>query len=173
MIIKFLSFINENKLITKTHRGEIYEYEDKIRKITTDVIEYDNACKLIENHSKYFIKYYSAKQISDGKYELIMEKITPLSENECDMVDLIQNSLGIEEYMLDDNKRYSFIKELRNNPDYYEDFATFNDMLTMINLLKRMYIEAKSRNIRLHDLRCINMGRNSLNNIVHFDLGAG
>lgn len=170
--MKYLKYF-ENELIIKTHRGEIYNYDDKILKITTDVIEYNNALILINKPSKCFIKYYSAKKLENNKFELIMEKITPLSDDESDMVDLIQNSLGIEEYMLDDNKRYSFIKELKNNPEYYEDFCSYNEILAMINLIKRMYVEAKYRNIKLYDLRSSNMGKTVDNNIVHFDLGAG
>jgi hypothetical protein len=170
--MKYLKYF-ENELIYKTHRGEIYKHDDKILKITKDVIEYNNALILINNPSKYFIKYYSAKKISDDKFELIMEKIIPLNDDESDMVDLIQNTLGIEEYMLDDNKRYNFIKELKNNPEYYEDFCSFNEIINMINLLKKMYIEAKYRNIKLYDLRSSNIGKTIDNNIVHFDLGAG
>ena len=168
-----LSNYNDLKQIVKTHRGEIYEYQDKILKVTTDIIEFQNAKILIKNPSKYFVKYFSAKEIENDKFELIMEKLTPISEKECDMVDFIQNTLGLQEYMLDDNRRYSFIKELKQNPEYYDEFTTFNEMLTMINLLKRIYLGAEHRGIKLFDLRCENLGKTSNNNIVHFDLGAG
>jgi hypothetical protein len=182
-VIKFNEFINENldlteydnlKLIFKTHRGYVYDYGDnKILKLTTDVIEYNNALIFLNKPSKYFVKYYSVKQINDSYYELIMDKLVELTENECEIVDLIQNSLGSQYYMLNDEKRYSFIKELKNNPEYYEDFATYQNMIDMINLLKRMYIEASHRNIILYDLRCINLGKTKDGNIVHFDIGAG
>lgn len=157
----------------KTHRGELFEEDNKIIKITTDVVEFNNAKILIQNPKQCFVIYYSAKDIGDGKYELIMEKLLPLSDAECDMIDIIMNSLGIEKYMLDDNKRNSFIKELQLNPEYYDDFATYKQMYHMVTILKNMYTEAKQIGIELLDLRCDNIGKRRNGDVVHFDLGAG
>lgn len=44
--MKYLKYF-ESKLIYKTHRGEIYQYGNKILKITKDIIEYNNALILI------------------------------------------------------------------------------------------------------------------------------
>ena len=109
-------------LLQTTHRGAVYEEDGVIIKITTDVVEYNNAVILIKKPSKYFIDYYTANDNGDGSYELTMEEITPLSDDESDMVDIIQNSLGRMDYMLDDNRRYAFIRELKDNPEFYEDF---------------------------------------------------
>lgn len=166
------SIVESNKLIYKTHRGEIYEQGDKILKITTDKIEYENALILLNKPSKYFVKYYSVKSLGN-KYELLMEKLTMLSDDECDIVDLILNTLGRQDYMLDDEKRYSFIKELKQNPEYYDDYTTYDEIIKMLNILKRIYLEAKYLGIILLDLRCGNLGKNNSGNIVHFDLGAG
>lgn len=174
LIIEALrDYITEYRLITKTQRGEVYEDGDKIIKITKDVIEYNNAKILVDNPSRVFVRYHSVEAIGDNRYKLIMEKLTPLTDAECAVVDLIQNSLGKEEYMLNDNKRFSFIQELKNNPEYYVDFASFKEVSNMLLLLKRMYLEAKTRNIKLFDLRCDNMGKRSNAEIVHFDLGSG
>lgn len=128
---------------------------------------------MLNKPKKSFVNYYSVESNNNGYYKLIMEKLYPLSDNECEIIDLILNTLGIEEYMLDDNKRYSFIQELKNNPEYYEDFASFNEMKNMILILKRMYIEAKQIGIKLFDLRCDNIGKRLNGDIVHFDLGSG
>lgn len=169
-----ISKYNDLEMLHQTHRGYVYDYGDnKILKITKDKIEYDNALIFIENPSKYFVNYYTGKSIGGGFYELIMDKLEELNDDEWEMVDMIQNSLGNQDYMLDDNKRFTFLQELKQNPEWYEDFATFKQMMNMINLLKRMYIDAKQRGIELYDLRAINMGKTKEGDIVHFDIGAG
>lgn len=165
--------ICEAELLYKTHRGEVYADGDKITKITSDIEEYENALKLAKNPSPYFVRYYSAEDLGNGKYKLTMDKLTPLSDSECEMVDLIMNSLGIEEYMLDDNKRYAFMNELKRNPEYYESFSDYTSMVNLIMRIRRMYLDAKKRGITLKDLRCDNLGKTQNGELVHFDLGAG
>jgi hypothetical protein len=171
--IKTYIIEQKEKLIKKTHRGNIYELPDgKIMKLTIDIIEYENAIKIINNPSKFFIKYYSAEPY--GKhYKLIMEKLTELSDNEYDMVDIILMNLGRQDYMLNDNKRINFKQELKNHPEYYEDYGTLNEMFNILNTLKNIYAAAKERNITLYDLRASNLGKTKKGNIVHFDIGAG
>jgi hypothetical protein len=151
----------------------VYLDGDRITKITSDVEEYENALKLSKNPSPYFVRYYSAEDLDDGKYKLTMDKLTPLSDSECEMVDLIMNSLGIEEYMLDDRKRYAFMNELKRNPEYHESFSDYTSMVNMIMRIRRMYLDAKKRGITLNDLRCDNLGKTPSGELVHFDLGAG
>lgn len=162
------------ELLRKTRTGELHSTDDgKIVKITNDRIEYENAQKLIKNSSPVFIKYHSAKPIGNEKYELLMDKIYPLNDKEWDLIDLIQNSLGSQDYMLDDKKRNSFIKELKMNPEYYEDYASLNEVLSMLKVLQTMYVEASRRGIILYDLRAQNIGKTLNGNYVHFDVGSG
>jgi hypothetical protein len=162
------------KLLHKTHRGYVYQLDNgNILKITKDPVEFNNAEILIKNPSKFFAKYFTAKKLNDQYYELTMEKLTPLSEVEWDTVDLIQNTLGRQDYMLDPNRRNQFIRELKANPEYYEDFTDFNQVLKILETLKMMYQEAQSRGITLMDLRAQNLAKNSEGRIVHFDLGSG
>lgn len=162
------------KLLTKTHRGEVYLLPDgKIMKLTTDIVEYENAVKILNNPSKYFVRYYLAEPYDDHRYKLIMDKLTKLSDDEYDMVDLVLMTLGRQDYMLDNNKRLRFKQELKNNPEFYEDLGSLDDILLILNTLKNIYSAAQLRNITLLDLRAPNLGKNQDGNIVHFDVGAG
>ncbi len=158
----------------KTANGYVFmNPEDQIVKLTNDQIEYQNALVFMDNPSKLFVNYYSAKDLGNGLYELKMEKLDQLNDKEWDMVDLIQQSLGAQDYMLNDQKRWAFINELKTNPEFYEHFATLEEMVAFINLLKKMYKEAKDRGITLFDLRAQNLGKTKNGNYVHFDIGRG
>lgn len=160
--------------IDKTANGYVFlDAFDQIIKITNDKIEYENALKFIERPSKLFVKYISAKELGNNIYELIMEKLDPLNDKEWDIVDLVQQSLGTQDYMLDNQRRWRFIAELKQNPEYYEGFSTLEEVVAFINLLKKMYLEAKARNIILYDLRAQNIGKRSNGDYVHFDIGRG
>lgn len=176
------STINFLKVVIREQLETIYRGKNRsvtvlpngnIQKITNDKIEYENALSLIKNPSDVFIKYYSANQMADGRYELTMERITPLDDKDWDIVDLIQNSLGSVDYMLDNNRRNNFIKEIKYHPEYYDDFASLSEVLNFINLLYKMYLEGKKRGIALYDLRPQNIGKDASGHYVHFDLGAG
>lgn len=146
---------------------------DQIVKITNDKTEYENALKFIKRPSPLFVKYLSAKELGDGMYELQMEKLDPLNDKEWDIVDLIQQSLGSQDYMLNPQRRTAFVMELKKFPEYYEDFATLEEVVAFMNLLKKMYVEARARGIVLYDLRAQNIGKTRNGNYVHFDIGRG
>lgn len=163
----------QEELLGKTRTGELHSTPDgRIRKITTDKSEYENARKLIQNPSPYFIKYYSAKPSGLGQYELIMDRVSELGDAEWETVELILNSLGTQAYMLDPNRRNSFIQELKQNPEYYEDFATLDEVLSMLKVLYSIYLDASKRGMTLYDLRAQNIGKTPTGQIVHFDIGA-
>jgi len=157
----------------KTNRGYLIDNGDKYTKLTTDKIEYENALRLINNPNKHFVKYYSAKPHNEKYYELVMDKLNPLSDNDSDIVDMIQQSLGLQEYMLDSAKRNSIINEFKRNPEWYEGLGSIQDVLKIINSIYQMYLYAKNNTFSLFDLRAQNLGRTNEGILVHFDLGSG
>lgn len=167
------------KLMAKSWNGEVYEVPGgKILKITKDSSEYKNALEFIKRPSPYFVKYYSAKELpskQDGtpQYELVMDKLKELNDQEWSRVDMVTQTLGRQDYMLDDQKRYAFLGELKRNPEWYEDFATYKEMVQTTEQLRRMYKEADRREITLHDLRAQNIGTDTKGALIHFDIGAG
>ena len=160
-----------------TNRGYIIDKGDKIIKVTTDAIEYENALRLINNPHENFVKYDSAEPYKEinGKqtYKLVMDKVDTLGDEEWDVVDLIQQSIGKQEYFLDKNKRNRTLKELKNNPEWYEDYGDFNKVMDLIKSMYNMYSYADNNGFKLFDLKGINMGRDKKGNLVHFDLGSG
>ena len=174
-IYDILAKHKNSEIVHKTATGYVLLNPfDQIVKITNDKIEYENALKFMERPSKLFVKYFSAKVLGDGMYELIMDKLEPLNSKEWDIVDLIQQSLGAQSYMLDQQKRTAFVFEMKNNPEYYEEFAaSLEEVVAFMNLLKKMYQEAQARNIVLYDLRAQNIGKTRNGNYVHFDIGRG
>jgi hypothetical protein len=163
-----------SQVIHKTANGYVLLNPfDQIVKITNDKIEYENALKFIERPSKLFVKYFSAKELGDGMYELIMDKLDPLNDKEWDIVDLIQQTLGAQSYMLNQQRRTAFVMELKQNPEFYEEFAKLEEVVAFMTLLKKMYEEAQARGITLYDLRAQNIGKTKNGNYVHFDIGRG
>lgn len=164
----------ERKFMFKTSKGyQLYEDNDVIIKITDDKTEYDNALVFLKRPSPYFIKFYSAQQIGEKEYEIQMERVNELPEKESEMVDLIMNTLGRQDYMLDMNRRLQFKMELKRNPEWYEDLCTYDELTKMIFTLLHMYEDAEKRGITLYDLRPQNLGVTREGRIVHFDIGSG
>lgn len=164
-------------MIHNSIRGQVYELSNgTILKRTNDKIEYDNAISFLKKPSPYFVNIISANPIDDStpqEYEIIMEKLKPLNNSQWERVDLIMNSLGRQDYMLDDSRRMSFLGELKRNPEWYENFSSYKEIVDTVYQLKRMYKEAQNRGIVLFDLRAQNLGVNSKGDMVHFDMGAG
>ena len=169
----------QKKLIAKSWNGEVYEVDGgKILKITKDPTEYKNALEFMAKPSNYFVRYYSAKELPskpDGtpQYEIVMDKLKELTGDEWARVDMINQTLGRQDYMLDDQRRWRFFAELKQNPEWIEDIGGFKAMLDTTNRLKRMYAEAQHRGITLYDLKGQNLGTNPKGEMVHFDIGAG
>jgi len=166
------------EMLSNSNRGIIYQKSPGvIFKVGHDQDEYENAVSFLKRPHKNFVTYYSAEPwrvMGDKKlYVFTMERVNELSENQWDIVDLIQNSLGLQEYMLDDTKRYMFMKELEQNPEWYENFATYKEVRAWVFQLYNMYKEADRREITLLDLRAQNLGVNSKGVPVHFDMGEG
>lgn len=175
---EFVKQFGEMPLLQSSNRGLIYRSGPGIvTKATVDETEYENAKKFIGNPHKNFIIYYSAEPWMElsGKnwYILKMEEIKPLYGADWEIVDLINNTLGLQEYMLSDQRRMSFIGELKRNPEWYEDFASYKDMISTLSDMHNMYKEAQKRGIVLSDARSQNFGRTTDGRLVHFDMGAG
>jgi len=163
--------------IGQTRTGALFrDSSGTIVKLTSDKSEYDNALHFIKKPHKNFIKYYSAEPLEVGDetwYVLYMEEIKELGDDDWAVVDMINNTLGTQDYMLDDQRRYSFIAELKRNPEWYEDIASYKEIIKTLQDIYTMYKEAARRGIRLHDARSQNMGRTNDGRLVHFDIGAG
>jgi len=164
------------EFIKWTRNGALYRKEPGVVvKVTRDRSEYDNALRFLKRPHRGFVKYYSAKpwvRINGNDYFILeMEELKELDEAEWELVDLIQNSLGSQSYMLDDNKRYRFLNELKMYPEWYEDYGTYKDAARLVMDLYGMYKEADRRGFTLYDLRAINLGRTSDGRLVHFDIG--
>ena len=164
------------EFIKWTRTGGLYRKEPGvIVKVTRDRSEYDNALRFIKRPHKNFVKYYHAEpwiKINGHDFFILeMEELKELDDAEWELVDLIQNSLGAQEYMLNDNKRYRFLNELKANPDWYEDYGTYKDAIKIVFDLYSMYKEADRRGFVLYDLRAINLGRTNDGRLVHFDIG--
>lgn len=171
-------FENNNKGIKpifQTQRGSLYKKAPGLMvKLTVDKTEYENALIFLNKPHKNFIKYYSAEPMkTEGWYILSMEEIKELSDDEWAIVDLINNTLGITEYMLDDNKRWAFINELKRNPEWYEEEGSYSEVISILQDIHNMHKEANRRGIKLRDARSQNMGRTMDGRLVHFDMGAG
>ena len=100
-----------------------------------------------------------------------MDAITELKESTWNVIDMIQNSLGSQEYFLNDQKRWAFSKEIKENPEWYEDFSSYKEVMKVMISLYSMYKEAKKRGFVLYDLRAQNIGLTKDGNLVHFDIG--
>ena len=161
----------ERKLLKKTRTGKIYELSNgNILKISNDELEFKNAKILISKPSKQFIKYYSAEKV-DNNYEMEMQRIIPLKDNEVEVVDLIQNSLGDSDYFLNDTRRNKFIQELKNNKEWYESFATYKEVYKFVTEIYNIYKEGKRLGIDLFNINSENVGHTKDGRLVAFDLG--
>ena len=172
------SEFGDMELISNSNRGIIYKKMPGIVfKVGLDKDEYENALSFIKRPHKNFITYYSAEpwRSFDSKrtYVFTMEEIRELTDDEWTIVDMIQNSLGRQDYMLDDSRRYRFMKELEQHPEWYEEIATYKEVRFWLINLYNMYKEADIRGIELHDLRAQNLGVNRNGVPVHFDIGEG
>jgi len=164
------------EFIKWTRTGGLYRKEPGvIVKVTRDRSEYDNALRFLKRPHKRFVKYYHAEPwetINGNDYFILeMEEVKELDEAEWDLVDIIQNSLGAQSYMLDDNRRYKFLNELKMYPEWYEDYGTYKDAARLVMDLYEMYKEAERRGFVLYDLKAINLGRTKDGRLVHFDIG--
>jgi len=166
------------KILNNSNRGIIYQKSPGvIFKVGHDEQEYENAVSFLKRPHKNFVTYYSAEpwRVMDDKkfYIFTLEQVNELSEDQWDIVDLIQNTLGLQEYMLDDTRRYVFMKQLEQHPEWYEDFATYKEVRAWVFQLYNMYKEAQRRGLTLLDLKAQNLGINSQGVPVHFDIGEG
>jgi len=172
------SEFGDMELVSNSNRGIIYRKSPGvIFKVGLDKDEFDNAVSFIKRPHKNFITYYSAEpwRVFDGEksYVYTMEEIRELNEKEWDIVDLINNSLGVQDYMLDDSRRYNFMREIKENPEWYENIGTYKEVRAWVINLYNMYKEADRRGLELHDLRAQNLGINKNGVPVHFDMGEG
>ena len=160
-----------------TNRGYIIDKGETIIKVTKDRVEYENAVRLVDSPNPNFVNYHSAEtyKVVNGvpHYKLVMDKLTELSDVEEDAIDLILNSLGLQEYMLDNNKRGAFLRELKANPEWYEGYGAYVNIENLVESLYHMYKYAQDNGFKLLDLRSQNLGRTFQNKLVHFDLGSG
>ncbi len=155
------------------NRGIAYKSGDKVYKFSKDPVEINSATKLIGKTPKHLIKYYSVEPLDDQWYLLKMDLLDKLTEEQEEIIELIQNSLGVQEYMLDPIRRQKFINELRIYPEYYEYIGT--NLKTIQKILEQLlliYSEAVQNDISTHDIRVDNLGQKD-GKIIHFDLGAG
>ena len=172
----FEKSFGDMEFIKWVRSGALYRKSSGVMvKVTRDKSEYDNALRFIKKPHKSFINYYDAVPWNiingDEYFVLEMEEVELLSDSETEVVDIIQNSLGSQEYMLDDNRRWRFLNELKQNPEWYEDYGSYKDVANLVMELYSMYKEAERRGFVLYDLRSINLGKNKEGKLVHFDIG--
>lgn len=173
---EFKNDFGDMELVQKTRNGLLYRKAPGVMvKVTLDKSEFDNALRFVGRPHKSFIKYFDAKPWKEfnGKefYVLEMEEVKELDNAEWDFIDLVQNSLGSQNYMLDDNRRWAFLAELKRNPEWYEDVGTYKEASKLVLALYSMYKEADRRGFVLYDLRAQNVGRTMDGRLVHFDIG--